>query len=999
MTFQELMDCYTISDFENNDITYKQLVDSLTRNNVTPVIGAGLSHWAYPLWGQMLRGQASYYGVDTQVEELLQENNYEEAASLLEEVCTHNGFIRMLRHVFRPQLTIEKSADCPKYLKLLPMLFRGPIVTTNFDRVIEYLFNTASISQFDTVTPLDDFQSSRIEYALQTNTSVLVKMHGDVEDPEHLVLTKQSYDNVYGGDFSCPDFEKPMAAFLKKILERNPLLFLGCSLSADRTCSIIKCCAGNCQQFAFLELPKETENERDPMHPILLDSNGRFIAEFQKRRNDIIGNLNICPIWYPYGMHTQAFFAFFTKLAEDLNILPPSTPQMDMHYIPLHQLLGREDIVNKIVNTICVQEGGCIWVDGPGGIGKTEICKAVYAKLKEKYPSLEMPYIDITGTTNLLSFFDAVARGAKIICPSDININDLPDYFLHKLEEKYSGSSINMISRILYFDNWEDIWYGLVEQKEQNKLIQWIQKLLANNFRIIVSSREFSPTVLKSHTFHVMPLDYKKLESPALSKDDFNQLDSVKLFYNILGRDVVDSEWETFQSLIYQLEGHPLAIVLTATQAQREISIGSLMNRWYKAKQDAVGIDKKHTSLDTALKVSWDAIGTNPIAVLQWGLHYYSIEAIPQDVFQALCGDTTDEDWQEGLRVLIGANLVYITQDRQKIAMLLPLKKQFGQLTAGNQQIHEDCLILWARYIENLLDLSNQSLAKDRLIWHQRTVNFASQIFYVMEQFMEFGTSLTHQYLNNIVIKVRYYYQFFVQSVTLLEKLTAYYKKSDHLHILATVLVDYGDLLRRLGDVDGAKEAYDSAEPLYRQERANLGLANLLKSRGDLLSSLGDVDGAKEAYDSAEPLYRQERTNLGLANLLQSRGDLLCRLGDVDGAKEAYDSAEPLYRQERDNLGLANLLQSRGDLLSRLGDVDSIKEAYEHYKNAEKLYRDIHGFTGLIYTLSELYECCMILNRSIDADLIKKEIQEMLKKDYIPYKVKEYVCKKLENPH
>lgn len=359
-------------------------------------------------------------------------------------------------------------------------------------------------------------------------------------------------------------------------------------------------------------------------------------------------------------------------------------------------------------------------------------------------------------------------------------------------------------------------------------------------------------------------MDYAELNVTPLSKDDFNRLNSVKLFCSILGRDVVVSEWDTFQSLIYQLEGHPLAIVLAATQAQREISLNHLLTRWDKAKQDTVGMHEKHSSMEIALKVSWDAISTNSVAIIQWGLHYYSLKAIPVTVFQTLRGDTNDEDWQEGLSILIGASLVYVTQNREAIAMLLPLKKQFERLTAANRQIQEDCLIRWAQYIENLLDSANKRLSIDRLVWHQQTVEFAPQIFYIMEQLMIYGTDSTHQHLNYIVLKVGYYYQFYIQSVTLLERLTSYYREHDSSYIVAIVLQEYGDLLRRLGDVEGAKESYDSVEGLYRKERDNLGLANLLQSRGDLYKMYGQPEQAYAHYKEAVKLYRENQDPMGL---------------------------------------------------------------------------------------------------------------------------------------
>ena len=54
MKFQELMDCYYLSGGDNNRVVYDQLLEMMGKQNVTPVIGAGLSCWAYPLCGALL---------------------------------------------------------------------------------------------------------------------------------------------------------------------------------------------------------------------------------------------------------------------------------------------------------------------------------------------------------------------------------------------------------------------------------------------------------------------------------------------------------------------------------------------------------------------------------------------------------------------------------------------------------------------------------------------------------------------------------------------------------------------------------------------------------------------------------------------------------------------------------------------------------------------------------------------------------------------------------
>ncbi len=70
MTFQELMDSYYISEEDNNQITYNKLLTFAQTKNITPVIGAGLSHWAYPLWKEMLEQQAKNYGLTEEISSL-----------------------------------------------------------------------------------------------------------------------------------------------------------------------------------------------------------------------------------------------------------------------------------------------------------------------------------------------------------------------------------------------------------------------------------------------------------------------------------------------------------------------------------------------------------------------------------------------------------------------------------------------------------------------------------------------------------------------------------------------------------------------------------------------------------------------------------------------------------------------------------------------------------------------------------------------------------------
>lgn len=393
MNFQNLMDCYNISNGESNQIVYNNLLELFKKQNITPVIGAGLSCWAYPLWSRMLEEQGANYGIGESIQCLVEAGEYELAASALEEEATPNGLKRLLQQIFHGSLINEHATECPAYLKKLPHLFNGPIVTTNFDRVIEYLFKEEGLPCPDMVIPSNNFQSDKIRSALHKNTSILLKMHGDIEDPQHLVLTQASYNDVYGDNQEYPDLEKPMPAFLQKLLERNPLLFLGCSLSADRTCSVIQQCAPNSQQFAILPLPKETENKDNPLQPLLREKSGQFIAAWKERRKYILQELNIQAIWYPHGMHTEALDAFFTKLSEDLgvssgiNTLSGAFRLISKLPQPRKYFAGRNNQIEEIHKNFA-SGNHVVFLEGIGGIGKSELAKRYAVKYKHEYENI-----------------------------------------------------------------------------------------------------------------------------------------------------------------------------------------------------------------------------------------------------------------------------------------------------------------------------------------------------------------------------------------------------------------------------------------------------------------------------------------------------------------------------------------------------------------------------------------------------------------------------------
>lgn len=305
-SFRKMMNSYKFSDDDSNFDVYTDLLKQMKDNGVIPVIGAGLSCWAgYPLWGKLLQDKSSGYPFTEEIEDLLDKGQYEQAASKIDPAVLERG----LRKTYAPSVIDNEKR--PAYQKWIPRLFPGPVVTTNFDVCLEGLYNTPFV-----VTPESAFEKDELRRRIQRNEQVLVKLHGTVNDPRHIVLTKERYDQTYGPDPQNPDFSLLIPDTLQRVFQKGPPLFLGCGLKSDRTCAVLRSCAG-ATGFAVLELPKETENRKDPFDPILKDEKG--ILPALQERIDFLRQLGLEVIWYPYGQH-DCVGILIEKLAEDLGI-------------------------------------------------------------------------------------------------------------------------------------------------------------------------------------------------------------------------------------------------------------------------------------------------------------------------------------------------------------------------------------------------------------------------------------------------------------------------------------------------------------------------------------------------------------------------------------------------------------------------------------------------------------------------------------------------------
>lgn len=267
---------------------------AVERCRIAPFIGAGMSlPSGFPLWSTALRKQADKIGgVDMVVfDDLLARYDFLGAAQLLwsaDSIIVTNE----IRTTFAKAAIPGTPLAGP--IRLLKRFSHGCVVTTNFDSVIEASLKGEVLDGY-----MHGLQKGNNFVAkLIKGDRCIMKLHGDADEPESYIYTKEQYDEGYGDPF---DFNRPLPRALRQIFVSHSLLFLGCSLEQDKTMSLFEA-VKNQQDFAI------------PDHFAILAEPASGTLKNEKEARLL--NLGIRPIWYPNSAHE--FVESYLQLAIDV---------------------------------------------------------------------------------------------------------------------------------------------------------------------------------------------------------------------------------------------------------------------------------------------------------------------------------------------------------------------------------------------------------------------------------------------------------------------------------------------------------------------------------------------------------------------------------------------------------------------------------------------------------------------------------------------------------
>ena len=248
ITFKDIME-YDL----RNQVVFNKLVELQRKSILVPFIGAGMSAFlGFPCWGDFLSMEFELYcknyqgGIPTDM-------NYYEAASKLCYELTETYFYNDVRKAFGGDWAKKDWDEKLNNLNMaaaywLPKLFEGLVITTNFDHMLEHIYNGFSVS--------DPNQKEPINRSMQQGTSLIYKIHGDILDSENIIFTKESYQRYY-------ESNSPIRKALNRVFSNKSILFLGCSLEKDKTVELWeKTAQAGMEHFAIVHCTPGKQNAK-----------------------------------------------------------------------------------------------------------------------------------------------------------------------------------------------------------------------------------------------------------------------------------------------------------------------------------------------------------------------------------------------------------------------------------------------------------------------------------------------------------------------------------------------------------------------------------------------------------------------------------------------------------------------------------------------------------------------------------------------------------------
>lgn len=939
MTLKELLE--SLGDLPDNNVNLPALAGQVsTGTGVVPFVGAGLSApYNLPQWGEFIRDLAKREGLVDEVEKHLTDLQYEEAAELLQ-TRMRGRFEDLLEHHFGDQ--VLKDVEFRGAITWVPHVTVGPVITTNFDRLLEKVFDNAGCP-----FPIRVWHE-RVEAAIKSfsqNGLALLKLHGDWQFPSERVLTLSEYRRHYGDPNSDIDFQLPIPHLLELLVTR-PVLFLGCSLKQDRTAKVITRLAARIAQFRHFAILAH------PGTP----------AEYFKRIDELT-QMNVRPIWYPPKQHAkiEEVLAWLAEqVPESLRLVKRKPPPETIPSFT-NRFIGRELEQRELRDRI--RKHRLVTVAGAPGAGKTRLTAQVAELLK--------PEFDAVWFVPLSQIPEAGAIPQRLAHTMQVKGQTAKDLL------EVVAAILKKGCQLLILDNCET-WLSECARIAK-KLVDECPKL-----HIVLTSRvELGNAIGRGHedVYRVPPLelpDPDHLPSAA----ELALIDSVELLLACVkgSFELNDSNALKVAQLCRRLDGLPLAVELVAAQLDMR-SLDWVLKNWGEhldfSGADDPGPEQQAATLRDTIRVSYDLLQAEDggprtctlfrrLAVFHRG---WTVESA-----RVVCGEPgqSEKNIFESLKLLRRASLIEVEEVAGvKRYRYLDAIREFALRELSNLGDRETFSARHARwataFAEGLApDLLAERQAESLATLSADADNLRGAILWAKEQ-QDPETALRLTVALWRVMEIKGFYR---DGCARLHMALGVPGAERFPVLRSKALSGLSVLAYRQGDLTTAEATAKESLKLERAHGTTAGIANALNDLGNVAQQRGKYHRALRLYRASLVLERANGNARGIGVGLFNCGRQSMNLGVLDDAVRSIKESLKMFEAAGNRREAAFALNSLG----RVAHLQGKEQAALHYADRSLAIRKELGDQRGVADAQRTRAAVLISQREFGAalDLLKQ---------------------------
>ncbi|KAH8826646.1 hypothetical protein DL96DRAFT_1711202 [Flagelloscypha sp. PMI_526] len=592
---------------------------------------------------------------------------------------------------------------------------------------------------------------------------------------------------------------------------------------------------------------------------------------------------------------------------------PDSSSPADVvpHALPAFPklVLGRNSVVETVVQDITSSTEPRTAILGHGGIGKTTIATTVLhdSRIAVAYPIRYSVSRELAPTIDLLLTKTADALS---IPQANRGLN-LASLIVHHICSDTSPV-------LLCIDNLETVWEVGAEQAKVDNFLEVLSGL-GSKLAILVTMRGIQE-----------PKTSFPWSSTILSGlvDD----DSAVL-YETLSKKPTDAP---ARELLTKLSGSPLAIKLFALMVKEGDSPSQLLSSWdeYGTKALEIGGVHRLSSLEHSIHLSVFSPRIDDTARLILGLIAHMPDGLSTSQpwfkdFMSLLPDGAT--LQPALRTLRRAALLEENGEPSRWQMLSPVRQFCLRLSDSTSATVASLVQLYIDKVMEHWDCGSPTsqvvifpeMASIRsLLLHGSTLQFlpieigAATAFY--------DAAVIHHKLGDVHQKWNRLDAAKTSLHRALELFTEVGDKSGQAYTLGVP----GVLEERRDQLDAAEASFRRALALYIELQDRSGEANTHISIGNLHLRRDQLVAAETSFTCALDLHVEIQNQLGKANTYMSFGNSHMRQNQMDLAEASFIKAQNIYLEVQSPLGEANTHTSIGEVLLRRGHLDAAEASF-----------------------------------------------------------------------